>query len=366
MRQLEHRAQEARVLLDNLVASVVLRTVDGTIIHCSPYTEVLTGYSVQEICGSTGDFFENVMHPDDRAQYQRALKICQSGEAFQYRYRLYHRSGIEMWVETRTVPILDDSGTVTSSLSITLDVTGTVRYQRQVEEKNRDLQDFTYMVSHDLKAPIFTIKGMLGVIHDDFGKTLPDGMQEVLTHIERGTLRLEQLVSRVLEYSRISSQESRAETVSLREVFDDVARDFEVQLKDTAGTLQVEASLPMVVGDRVHVYRIFANLVGNALKYRAAERPPRIQVTAAQTRDGRFVKVHVTDNGLGIPADKLDSVFRPFHRLHGAVAEGTGIGLATVKKLTERMGGSVELRSEVDAGSTFSVTLRRQTDEQQR
>lgn len=355
--------QQAQVLSDNLVAAVVLRNVEGRVLYCSPYTEVLTGYGIQEILNAPGDFFEDVMHPDDREQYRRAIKICESGEAFQYKYRLFHRTGIEMWVETRTVPILNEDGIPASFLSITLDVTGAIRYQRQVEEKNRDLQDFTYMVSHDLKAPIFTIKGMLGVIRDDFAAQLSDEHREVLDHIERAALRLEQLVSRVLEYSRISSQQGKSEPADVRAVCEEVKKDFALQIKESSATVSIADDLPTVLGDSVQLNRVFANLIGNAIKYRSPDRAPEISVRACPSRDLRTVRISVSDNGQGIPADKLESVFRPFHRLHGAAIEGTGIGLATVKKLVERMGGTVDLESTLDKGSTFYVQFRKATNE---
>ena len=356
--ELHAQEQRAKILSDNLIAAVLLQDGSGKIFYCSPFTEVLTGYSSQEITGNGGDFLESVMHPDDLGQYRRALEICRSGEAFQFRYRIYHRSGIEIWVETRTVPILDDDGAVSSFLSITLDVTGMVRYQKQVEEKNRDLQDFAYMVSHDLKAPIFTIKGMLGIIRDDYAPSMPADSKEVIEHIERAAQRLEQLVSRVLEYSRISNQELKLLPVDLNLVLADVQRDFKVQSNDAGAVISIDARLPTVLGDQLQLYRVFANLVGNAIKYRDPARSAEIRVNSTASRDSRYARIEVADNGQGIPQDKLESVFRPFHRLHGAAIEGTGLGLATVKKLIEKSGGTVELSSTVGQGSTFAVSLK--------
>ncbi len=354
----KQQERQAKILSDNLIAAVLLQDDSGKISYCSPYTEVLTGYSIHEITEHQGDFLESVMHADDRAQYRRALEICRAGEAFQFRYRLYHRSGIEIWVETRTVPIVDDAGTVSQFLSITLDVTGMVRYQKQVEEKNRDLQDFAYMVSHDLKAPIFTIKGMLGIIRDDYASSLPPESKEVIEHIERAALRLEQLVSRVLEYSRISNQELKLMPVDLNGVLNEVRRDFSVQAQGASATIEIAEFLPTVLGDQLQLYRVFANLIGNAIKYRSPDRPAHVRVLADTSRDSRYARIQIIDNGQGIPEDKIESVFRPFHRLHGAAIEGTGLGLATVKKLVEKSSGSVELTSKVGEGSTFTVVLK--------
>ena len=197
-----------RLLTENLAAAVIIRNADGQIVYCSPFTEVLTGYSLHEIYHAHDDFFLTVVHDDDREKFQRALKVSACGEAFQFRFRLYHKTGIEMWAEMRTVPVLDQAGAVISSLSIALDVTGAVRYQRQVEEKNRDLQDFTYMVTHDLKAPILTIKGMLGLITEDLKDAMTPELNEPLEHISKAARRLEALVASVLEYSKLSSAEA--------------------------------------------------------------------------------------------------------------------------------------------------------------
>ncbi len=355
-----HGAQDRyQLLTDNLAASVIIRDIEGKIAFCSPYTEVLTGYSLREIYASESDFFLSILHPSDAEKYHRAFKIAATGEAFQFRYRIHHRTGIEMWVETRTVPIVGEDGEVSLSLSVTLDVTGAVRYQRQVEEKNRDLHDFTYMVSHDLKAPIFTIKGMAAVLREDLAATLTPDTTEALDHIAGASRRLETLVASVLEYSRISSQEMAHESVPLAEVFKEIRADFSSLIQSAHATVTVDPHLPWVMGDRLRLYQIFGNLIGNAIKFRSPERPCRVQVRLEPSRHERAVTITVADNGLGIPADKREDIFRPFHRLHGHHIEGSGIGLACVRKLLERCGGSIAVESSEGQGSIFRVTVER-------
>jgi PAS domain S-box-containing protein len=347
------------LLTNNLAAAILIRNATGKITYCSPFTEVLTGYPIQEIYAASEDFFLSVVHADDREKYERALKVCAAGEAFQVRYRLYHKTGIEMWVETRTVPVLDDRGSVTFSLSITLDVTAAVRYQRQVEEKNRDLRDFTYMVSHDLKAPIFTIKGMLTVLREDFSKSLSPEMTEIIDHIETAAKRLETLVTSVLEFSRISAEDIKFAPILLNHTLDEVRQDFATSLNKPDVSLSVEANLPNVLGDKVRIYQIFSNLIGNSLKYRDPSRPLRINVEQTVQANQRMTTICVKDNGLGIPPDKLEDVFRPFHRAHTTGVEGTGIGLATVRRVLEKLGGEIHVENQPGGGSAFYVTLRR-------
>ena len=347
------------LLTNNLAAAILIRNPAGKITYCSPFTEVLTGYPIQEIYATNDDFLRGIVHADDLEKYQRALKVCAAGEAFQVRYRLYHKTGIEMWVETRTVPVLDDTGAVTFSLSITLDVTAAVRYQKQVEEKNRDLRDFTYMVSHDLKAPIFTIKGMLTVLHEDFSKSLNPQVTEVVDHIEIAANRLETLVTGVLEFSRISAEDIKFSPINLQGVIQEIQQDYATSLNKPDITLHVAPKLPTVHGDNVRIYQIFSNLIGNAIKYRSAERPLELHVEETEQSNSRMATICVRDNGLGIPADKLEDVFRPFHRAHTNGIEGTGIGLATVRRVLEKLGGDIHVENQPGGGSAFYVSLRR-------
>lgn len=361
----QHTALQSRhtTLTENLAAAVVLRDASHRIVYCSPYTEVLTGYATRDILSASGDFFESIVPESDRERYQRAFRIGALGEAFQVRHRLIHHSGLEMWVETRTVPIFDAQGELIQSLSVTIDVTGAVRYQRQVEEKNRDLQDFAYMVSHDLKGPLATVKGMLHVLEEDIKaqlppQSLPSDVNDTLTHIRSATVRLEQLVAGVLEYSKIGAKDEVSESIDLSAVLRELTQHLSPTLHSLGAELSLPSELPTVVGEHVWLYQIFSNLLGNAIKYRDPARPLRIEVTARMGVLAREVVVAVKDNGLGIPKDKLDDIFRPFHRAHGKQIEGTGIGLASVKRMLEKCGGAVRVESETGVGSTFFVTLR--------
>jgi PAS domain S-box-containing protein len=345
-------------LTENLAAAVIIRDMSGRIIYGSPYTEVLTGYAMEEIYASHKDFFTTIIHKADLENYQRALKVSEFGEAFQFRYRILHKTGIEMWTESRTVPVLDETGEVVASLSITLDVTGTVRYQRQVEERNRDLQDFSYMVSHDLKAPIFTIKGMVGVIEEDFITKVDPELREILGHIGRAAHRLEALVAGVLQFSRVSFQDNALERFDLGAIFDEIRRDTERVLSDAGGSLIYPTERLEIRSDRLKLYQIFSNLIGNSIKYRSPVRPLRITLTINPLSDQRGVVIAVTDNGVGIPTDKFEAVFRPFQRAHSGDVEGSGIGLATVKKLVEKLGGEVTITESSPTGTTITVNLR--------
>ncbi|WKZ56451.1 MAG: PAS domain-containing protein [Bdellovibrionota bacterium] len=141
------------MLTDNLAAAVIIRDGQNRITYCSPYTEVLTGYARSEIVGSHEDFMLSIMHEDDHERYHRAMQmVFQSAKRTSIECAFATRAALNCGSKHASVPIAS-RGSADASLSIALDVTATVHYQHQVEEKNRDLRDFTYMVSHDLKAP---------------------------------------------------------------------------------------------------------------------------------------------------------------------------------------------------------------------
>lgn len=351
-------AERYKTLTDNLVASIVIRDFSGRVDYCSPYTEVLTGYPIEEILKRQEDFFLSIIHEEDKATYARALKVSAHGEPFQYRFRFYHRSGIEMWAETRTVPLITESDEVIGSLSVTLDVTSTVRYQRQVEEKNRDMEDFTYIVSHDLKAPLLTIEGMAHILRDEYVKEGDKEARELIDHISAATDRMQKLAASILRYSRLALQSTPPLPVSLEEVLSEVLNDLELDVRERKASISISDSLPFVLGDRIELYQVLSNVIGNALKYSYKDRQPQIAISIVTHRNPRLAVVSIADNGRGIPKDKIKDIFRPFHRAHTDV-EGSGIGLASVKKILDKIGGGVEVKSTVGQGSEFLLTFRK-------
>jgi signal transduction histidine kinase len=321
---------------------------------------VLTGYSLSEIYRNKESFLHTSVHEDDRASLDRALAIVSTGEPFQCRYRFYHRSGMTLWFETRTVPIFDSTIQDYVALSIAIDVTAHVSNQLQIEERNRDLHEFTYMISHDLKAPILTIKGMLGILSETEDVKRSSETSEPLGYISKAIARLEQLVQGVLELARVSSSEQPLVGVDLSPVLTEVRNDYKQQIDEAHADIVIEEHLPPVLGTQTYLYQILSNLLGNAIKYRDRNRPLRFSVTTSRAASSRRrVRITITDTGRGIAPDKLDLIFKPFHRIGDSSIEGSGVGLASVKKLVEKLGGTITVESAPGVGTTFTIELRR-------
>jgi PAS domain S-box-containing protein len=344
------------VLINNLAAGVLVYDEDRTIRFVSPYTEVLTGYPISDFYEAPQDLFESIAVDHDGEKYARAKQISHLGENFQLQYQIRHRSGLRIWLDTRFVPIFDNKDQVVGLLCVTLDVTESIKQRHLLEQQNQDLSDFSYMVSHDLKAPIFTIKGMVGAIGEDYGDKLGEDGLELLKFIEDGAKRLESLVASVIEYSAVTVKEGERKPVETDEVLASVVKDFREQIRLAEAEIILPTNLPTVHGDPIRYYQVFANLIGNAIKYRSPKRKLRIELSVRE-HTHELVAVDITDNGLGIPQGKVKDVFRPYHRAHSSDIEGSGIGLASVKKIVERVGGQVSVTSVEDEGSTFRVLL---------
>ena len=350
--------EQDQSLIDSLSAAIVVRDHTGKIVYCSPYVEVLTGYAIKEIYQSTEDFFLTICHEHEKERVFRSLKISElSGEPFQFIFQFFHKSGIEMWAESRTVPTFGDDGVITGTVSVVLDVTAMVTHQHMVEEKNIELKEFTSMVSHDLKAPIYTINGLINILKEDFGEEFPKAAHEIFETIEKAGHRLESLIQSVLDYARIGAKELTVAPINLNEVFSDVLAEHHHSIESNNAKIIID-TLPEVMGDSSALTQVFSNLIGNAIKYKDPSRDPVINVSVALHTTPKHVTISITDNCLGIPEARLDDIWRPFVRVHETQVEGTGIGLATVKKLTERMGGSISVKKNSPNGSNFSVILR--------
>lgn len=352
-------AEERYALLtQHLAASVIVRNPDMQALFVSPYTEILTGFPAGQFANSSPDLYQSRVHPEDRAIFDRAYQVTKAGEPFQVRYRLIHASEVEVWVESRTVPILGDSGEVIASLAITFDVTRTVLAQQQMEEKSREVEDFTNMVSHDLKSPLFTLRGMIQMLEEDRDK-MPASSLEPLGHLTRNVERLTQLVTSILDYSRTVSRQHKSTSVDLDAIVKDVLLDFTPALKAADGGVEVDEGLGSVLGDDLALIQIFSNLFSNAIKYRHPDRKLKIRVVHDLAPSLKLTRVAVKDNGHGISEENLKLLFRPFQRFHPTPVEGSGIGLASVRKLVHRMGGEIAATSDGVSGTTFTITLRR-------
>ena len=226
-----------------------------------------------------------------------------------------------------------------------------------LEQSNRELDDFAYVASHDLKEPLRGIHNYAKFLMEDYGEKLDDDGTMKLEALPRLAKRLEELINSLLHFSRVGRVDLAVEPTDLNKVLGDVLDSLHVTLEAEDIAIRKGDVLPTIVCDRVRVAEVFRNLVTNAIKYND-KTEKWIEIGATQpSNDG--VVFHVRDNGIGIREKHIDSVFRIFKRLHGRdkFGGGTGAGLTFVKKIIDRHEGRIWVESEFGEGTTFYFTL---------
>lgn len=232
----------------------------------------------------------------------------------------------------------------------------------ELSEANRELEAFTYSVSHDLRAPLRAINGFAAIIARRHRAALDEQGRHYFDNILLASERMGRLIDDLLTYSRLGRSGLQRQRLSLQEILDELQQELQPRLEEIGGQLQIVGKLPEVWGDRTLLTQLFSNLLENALLYRRKDVPLRVQVDCPEQR-GRVI-VRVQDNGIGIPPEYHEKIFNIFQRLHSEdEIPGTGIGLATVRKAAALHGGTVWVESTPGEGSTFWVKLPQGADQ---
>jgi signal transduction histidine kinase len=222
-----------------------------------------------------------------------------------------------------------------------------------LRDKNAELDAFVHTVSHDLRAPLVSIQGMAELIIEDHAAGLDEDGRHYLRRVQANTHRMERLLLDLLELSRIGREERPAEHVPLGDVVRDVLAELHEQVR-ARGITVVTGELPTVRAVRVQMEQVVRNLLTNAVKYMGDTPSPTIEIGAIPRE--AHVECWVRDTGIGIDPRYQDDIFKLFHRLKDVEAEGTGVGLAIVKKIVEAAGGRLWVESAPGQGSTFRFT----------
>ncbi|KAF5041073.1 Adaptive-response sensory-kinase SasA [anaerobic digester metagenome] len=311
------------------------------------------------------DALLDAAHPDDREAVATAYSDYhfdgQDGFVLEHRI-VRHGNGEVRWVHEKCDPQRDANGRSIRLVGLFHDITDRKQVEQSLQEyaarlraSNEELQRFAYVASHDLQEPLRSIVSFSQLVDRRYRGQLDADADEYFGYIVEGGQRMQALIQDLLLVSRVETGARPMEPVDAGAVMKDVLHSLGVSL-DLAGATVVVDHLPTVMADPSQLELVFLNLVGNALKYHRPGIPASIHVRAE--REGSFWRFSVEDNGIGIEPAYFDRIFVMFQRLHTRDEyEGTGIGLAIVKKVVERHGGEVRVESVPGEGSTFSFTL---------
>jgi chemotaxis family two-component system sensor kinase Cph1 len=235
--------------------------------------------------------------------------------------------------------------------------------ERRLEEvvenlcrSNEELEQFAYIASHDLQAPLRTVVSFSGLLQQECRGQLSASADEYCRYIVEGGKRMQAQIYDLLQLSRINRDAAQPVVVSMRAVLEDATRQLQAMIRDH-GAVIVAGELPEVMGNPAQLSQLFQNLLGNAIKYQSPGHKPHIRISAERAGDDwHFV---IEDNGIGIAGKHLEAIFEIFRRLHTEDEyPGTGIGLSLCKKIVARHGGRIWAESEPGRGSRFHFTLR--------
>ncbi len=380
---LRESRQMLQLVLDNIPERVFWKDRDGRYLGCNqacasdagiPAPAAIVGKTDYELdWRATADVYV----ADDR-------KVIESGKArIGYEEAMIGSDGSQRWLRTSKTPLFGPRGGVIGVLGAYEDITDRKRadekiqrYSEQLAETNEELKRFTYIVSHDLRAPLLSLRGFSGELRRSLeavrrpvesvldnldepersatAQALEEAVPEALGFIESSVTRMDHLIGALLRLSRVGYREFHMEELDTRQLLDETLRALAHQIESHKVELKI-GPLPRISSDRTAMEQIFGNLLDNAVKYLDPQRPGQIEVVAEETAEG--VAFEVRDNGRGIAEEDMDKVFAPFRRAGPQDVPGEGMGLAYVRALLHRLGGKIECQSQPDVGTTIRFVL---------
>jgi light-regulated signal transduction histidine kinase (bacteriophytochrome) len=226
----------------------------------------------------------------------------------------------------------------------------------ELKRSNRDLQQFAYAAAHDLQEPLRSVVSFMDLLAKHMDGQLDEKGQKYMGIATGAAKRMQVLINDLLTFSRVASKPRPSEPVDCAEVVAFIKSDLSTLIEGANATITV-GELPEVLGDQSEIAQLFQNLLSNAIKFRSPDRPLHIDISAQRQPFGQWLFA-IKDNGIGLEMEYADRIFVIFQRLHTRTKyEGTGIGLALCRKIVERHGGKIWVKSEPDVGTTFNFTL---------
>ena len=364
-----------RTLIDNLPDAIYAKDTAGrkTLANPADLKNLRCQTEAEAIGKSDFDLFSK-----DLAEkfWADDLKVIAGEPVINREEYLFDEAGRKRWLLTSKLPLRDESGKILGLIGIGRDITLQKQAEdalresedklrqsaAQLERSNRDLQDFAYVASHDLQEPLRKIVVFGERLKEANAGTFSPESLDYLDRMQKATGRMQTLINDLLSFSRVTTKAQPFAAINLAEVAAGVVDDLEGRIELVKGRVELGA-LPVVDAEPLQMRQLLQNLIGNALKFRRPEEPPVVKVEAQIIPDPAVVgkklcRLTVSDNCIGFEEKYVDRIFNVFQRLHTRNEyEGTGMGLAIVRKIALYHGGDVTAKSKPGAGSTFIVTI---------
>ena len=339
-------------VLEHAPDPIIFTDLSGHITLYNEGAERVLGYAASEVLGKpTTDLY---LDPAERATVLAELDA--KGEAIGREVRLRTKDGRTVTLSLTLSPYRDAEGHVIGTVGVSKDITAAKLMELALRTSNQELEDFVYVISHDLQTPLRGIHGFADLLVKRAQDKLDERERHYMARIQAGAQRMATLINDLLEYSRIERVAQPFEEVPMQDVLAQVLGDLDHLVRDSRAVVRCEGPLPVVWGDRTRLGLVWTNLLTNAIKYAKPDEAPRISIRC-RVDEHEFV-FQFQDNGIGISPEFHAHIFDLFRRLHTTERyEGTGVGLAIVKRVVELHHGRAWAESAADQGATFWFTL---------
>ncbi|NJB35003.1 sensor histidine kinase [Croceivirga sp. JEA036] len=346
------------------VAMISVMDNEGVITYANDMLCQVSGYSKEELIGATHSQRLDA-HNHNHYFFEQLWATVRSGHIWINEIKNLRKDLTTFWTNAAVIPIKDINGVPKRYLVIKIDITRIknaeeeiLKLNKSLKGKNQELKNMVYIASHDLQEPLRTISSFVNILEDDFSGQFPEEAKTYLDFISACTNRMRNLVGDLMEYAKFNKSLEKS-YCDLNQIVDHVLVDLNVKITQSSAFLEI-AKLPKVYGNENALRQLFQNLISNALKFRRADQAPKITIECVdRPQDYLF---SVKDNGIGIEEKYKEKIFGIFQRLHSSeIYSGTGIGLASCKKIVEIHGGKIWVSSASKQGSTFFFTILKTT-----
>ncbi|TPE42946.1 PAS domain-containing sensor histidine kinase [Pontibacter mangrovi] len=362
-KKIEQSARDLQNLADAMPQIVWMANPDGKVTY---YNERVSEFSGAVKLPDGNWHWESMLLEEDEQTTKGAWdNAVRTGMTYEIEHRLRMQDGSHRWHLSRALPQRDCEGKITRWFGTATDVHERKEHQEALEIKNRhlvsinnDLDNFIYTASHDLKAPIINIEGLLSLLSDEQTSTGDEKSdnEEILKMMKGSVERFKKTIDSLTEVAKLQqAYEFNAELVNVREVIEEVSLDMAPLISSTKAKLEVNVAPDVAIRfSGKNLRSVVYNLLSNAIKYRSPHRTPHVQISCHLS--DQYQVLTFADNGLGMTPAQRKGLFTLFKRFHSHV-EGTGIGLYMVKKVVENADGKIEVESKANVGTTFRVYL---------
>jgi hypothetical protein len=359
----ERKKQEERLrtIVESVPNGIVMVDDTGTIVMSNSEMERMFGYDKGELLGNKIEILlpirSRAHHPDLRSRFSEAPKKRQMGAGRDLTGQ--RKDGSEIPVEIGLNPLQSQSGNFV--LASVVDITERKMIENklhnayaEVQQKNLEMEQFVYTVSHDLKAPLVTSMSFIGFLKEDLQAQRMEDVADSLQRLEKAHLKMQELLNDLLQLSRAGRLDLQLQEVSLGELLENVLEYTTSRTEEKNLKIELPPDLPSIVADKKRVHQVFENLISNAVKYGTDSDHPLIQILWRETETD--TRICVKDNGAGIESEYHKKIFGLFQRLRND-QEGTGVGLAIVSRIMQLHGGSAWVDSSPGHGAEFWVSF---------